>query len=94
MVDNLPRILHSSCKAVIKEGNWEIPPIFRFLQEAGKLSATEMRHTFNNGIGMVLAVPADAAQDVVSFLAAMDEKAYVIGEIVKRKKGEGQISWS
>ena len=94
IVDNLPRILHSSCKAVIKEGNWEVPPIFRFLQEAGKLSATEMRRTFNIGIGMVLAVPADAAQDVVSFLAAMDEKAYVIGEIIKRKKGEGQISWS
>jgi phosphoribosylformylglycinamidine cyclo-ligase len=94
MVDNLPRILHSSCKAIIREGSLEIPPIFDFLQGAGNLSAKEMKRTFNNGIGMVLAVPAPVAQDVISFLAAMDEKAYLIGEIVKRKKGEPQISWS
>jgi phosphoribosylformylglycinamidine cyclo-ligase len=93
IVDNLPRILHSSCKAIIREGSWETPPIFHFLKEAGKLSAKEMRRTFNNGIGMVLAVPADAAQDVLSFLGAMQENAYLIGEIEKRKKGEAQISW-
>ena len=93
MVDNLPRILHASCKAIIREGTWDIPPIFHFLQEAGNLSAAEMKRTFNNGIGMVLAIPADITQDVVSFLAAMDEKAYVIGEIAKREKGEAQIWW-
>ncbi len=93
IVDNLPRILPSSCKAVIQEGSWEVPAIFHFLQEGGKLSAKEMRRTFNNGIGMVLAVPAGIAQNVVEFLMAMQEKAYVIGDIAKRKKGEKQLSW-
>jgi len=93
IVDNLPRILPSSCKAVIQEGSWEVPVIFHFLQERGKLSNKEMRRTFNGGIGMILAVPAGVAQSVVEFLVAMKEKAYVIGNIAKRKKGERQLSW-
>jgi len=94
IVDNLPRILPSSCKAVIREGTWDVPPVFTFLQEGGKVSAQEMRRTFNNGIGMILVAPESAVQGIVEFLGAMDEKAYVIGDIVRRKKkGERQVSW-
>jgi phosphoribosylformylglycinamidine cyclo-ligase len=93
LVDNLPRILPSSCKAVVKNGSWEVPPVFQFLQEAGKLSTKEMRRTFNNGIGLILVVPADIVDNVVEFLAAMKEKAYVIGKIVSRKRGAQQVTW-
>jgi phosphoribosylformylglycinamidine cyclo-ligase len=93
IIDNLPRILPSPCGAVIQEGSWEVPPVFAFLQEAGKLSTREMRRTFNNGIGMILVTPETAAQDIVAFLAAMNEKAYVIGDIVKRKRGVKQLAW-
>lgn len=91
--ENLPRILPSSCKAVIHEGSWEVPPVFHFLREAGKLSALEMRRTFNNGIGMILVTPANAAQGIMEFLLAMNEKAYAIGEIVARKRGSKQLVW-
>jgi phosphoribosylformylglycinamidine cyclo-ligase len=94
IVDNLPRILPSTCKAMIHEGTWEVPPVFTFLQEGGKVSAQEMRRTFNNGIGMILVAPESAVQGIVEFLGAMDEKAYVIGDIVRRKKkGERQVAW-
>ena len=93
IIDNLPRILPSPCGTVIQEGSWEVPPVFAFLQEAGKLSTREMRRTFNNGIGMILVTPETAAQDIVAFLAAMNEKAYVIGDIVKRKRGVKQLAW-
>ncbi len=94
IVDNLPRILPSSCTAVIKDGSWEVPPVFTFLQEAGKVSPQEMRRTFNNGIGMILVAPESAAQGILEFLAAMDEKAYVIGDIIRRKrKAEPQVAW-
>ncbi len=92
IVDNLPRILPDSCKALIDKSSWEIPPVFTFLQEAGKLSSQEMMRTFNNGIGLILVVPERAAEGVVDFLAAMDEKSYVIGS-VERKKGSHQIAW-
>jgi phosphoribosylformylglycinamidine cyclo-ligase len=91
--ENLPRILPESCRALIQEGSWEALPVFAFLQEAGKLSKREMMRTFNNGIGLILVVPERAAEGIIEFLAAMDEKAYVIGSIVARKKGSHQIAW-
>jgi phosphoribosylformylglycinamidine cyclo-ligase len=94
IVDNLPRALPKSCKAVIEDGSWEMPPVFDFLQKEGKLSDREMQRTFNNGIGMILVVPADTATNIVEFLGAMNEKAYVIGEIVARKRGAKQVAWT
>ncbi len=93
ILDNLPRVLPSTCKAVIDDGSWEVPPIFGFLQKAGNLSVQEMRRTFNNGIGMILVTPANEAQRLVEFLSAMNEKAYLIGKVVGRKKGAKQLSW-
>jgi phosphoribosylformylglycinamidine cyclo-ligase len=93
IVENLPRILPSSCMGVIHKGSWEIPPIFTFLQEAGKISKREMMRTFNNGIGIILVVPQKDSEGVVEFLRAMDEKAYVIGSIVERERSSNQIAW-
>jgi len=94
MIDNLPRILPSTCKAVIQEGSWHVPSVFTFLQEAGNVSTDEMRRTFNNGIGMILVAPESAVQGILESLAAMDQKAYVIGDIVERKsEGEDQVLW-
>jgi phosphoribosylformylglycinamidine cyclo-ligase len=94
IVDNLPRVMPSSCGAVVEEGSWEVPPIFGFLQQAGKLSTEEMQRTFNNGIGMILVVPAGVATNIVEFLGAMQEKAWVMGEIVARKRGARQVDWA
>ena len=93
IVDNLPRILPTSCKAVIQKDAWEVPPVFEFLKEAGKLSVQEMRRTFNNGIGMILVMPETNVQAIIDFLTAMHEKAYVIGDIAERKKGTNQVVW-
>jgi len=94
IVDNLSRILPSSCMALIQKGSWEIPPIFTFLQDAGKLSKQEMMRTFNNGIGLILVVPEKATEGILELLAAMDEKAYVIGSIVERETASNQIAWT
>ncbi|MFO7913143.1 MAG: AIR synthase-related protein, partial [Desulfotignum sp.] len=68
-------------------------PIFRLLQNLGNVADTEMQRTFNNGIGMVMVVPEKCAQEVMDRLAAMEEKAYVIGEITARKDNEKKIHW-
>lgn len=93
IVDNLSRILPSPCMALIQKQSWEIPPIFTFLQKAGKLSNQEMMRTFNNGIGLILVVPEKATEGILEFLAAMDEKAYIMGSIVERETASNQIAW-
>ena len=52
-----------------------------------------MHRTFNNGIGMVLVVPEKAVQEVMDRLAAMDEKAYYIGDVETRTNNEIQTNW-
>ena len=91
ILENLPRVLPESCRAVIRRGSWDIPPVFPFLQKAGKLSEREMLRTFNSGLGMVLVVPADQADGVKERLLAMNQPAWIIGEVSARKPGEPAV---
>jgi len=91
-IDNLPRVLPQSCRATIYKGSWEIPPIFKFLQENGNVSEREMFRTFNQGIGMMVIAPSNEADDIVSRLKGLQEDAFIIGEInLKDKDGEGIV---
>ena len=91
--DNILRIVPKACSILIQSELWEEQPIFRFLQQAGKISDFEMRRTFNNGIGMVAVVPPDATADVLQRLDAMNEKAYLIGEILECKDSGNRLIW-
>ncbi len=93
ITDNLPRVIPKGCKAEILKNTWPIPPIFRILQEGGNVSEEEMLRTFNNGIGMILAVPLEQAEGIMSRLRILREKAYRIGEIIKAKPKENPIQY-
>jgi phosphoribosylformylglycinamidine cyclo-ligase len=91
--DNIVRVLPDACKAVLKTGSWDIPPIFNYLQKAGNIAEREMMRTFNNGIGLIAVVPEDKAQELLERLAAMDEKAYLLGEIAQRGNNDSKVEW-
>ncbi|MBW2440229.1 MAG: phosphoribosylformylglycinamidine cyclo-ligase [Deltaproteobacteria bacterium] len=91
--DNILRIIPQACHISIQGEIWDVPPIFSFLQQAGNVSDAEMRRTFNNGIGMIAVVPAEATDDVLQRLDAMNEKAYLIGEIMECKDSSQRITW-
>ncbi len=89
--DNLSRILPQSTKAVIHKDSWEVPAIFRFIQEKGRVPQEEMYRTFNCGIGMVIVLPPEEIDDALLQLKALGEKAYVIGEVVQRKDDQPSV---
>ncbi len=92
--DNTLRIIPQACGIEFRRDSWDVPPIFTFLQKAGDVQEPEMLRVFNNGIGLVAVVPENAAQDVLARLSAMDEKAYVIGEIVERRPDDAdRVKW-
>ena len=91
--DNILRIVPGACEISIQAEIWDVPPIFTFLQQAGNVSDAEMRRTFNNGIGMIAIVPADATDDVLQRLEAMNEKAYLIGEIMECTDSSKRVTW-
>jgi phosphoribosylformylglycinamidine cyclo-ligase len=79
--DKVARVLPGPCQARIEKGSWDVPPIFRFLQEHGKLSEGEMHRVFNSGIGFVLIVPAATMADILELLHGLGQHAYHIGSI-------------
>jgi len=83
LLENVPRVLPNGCKAVINKSSWMMNDIFRIIQIAGNIDETEMYRTFNCGIGMVLAVPENEAEEVLIRLSGLNERAFVIGEIGK-----------
>ena len=84
--ENIPRILSKGQGIEVKEGSWEILPVFRLLEKYGKVPHREMFNIFNMGIGMVLAVNEEDAPKTIEILTKAGEKASVIGKIVE---GEG-----
>ena len=85
LTENVPRILGSQFAARIDSAKWEMPPLFRWLQQAGNITADEMHRVFNCGIGMVLIVAADNADAATDILAEQGETVYRIGVIEKRE---------
>ncbi len=83
LLENIPRILPHGCKAVINRDSWVMPPIFIILRQGASLDERELFRTFNCGIGMVLAVPENEAEEVLIRLSGLNEQAFVIGEVGK-----------
>lgn len=84
--ENIPRILKDGMGLEIKEGSWEILPVFKLLEKYGKIPHREMFNIYNMGIGMVLAVDESEAQKAIDILTAAGEKATVIGKITDSGK--------
>lgn len=80
--DNIPRVLPEGCSVEIDTAAWPKPPVFALLQAWGSVAWPEMYRTFNMGIGMILAVPAEAAADVQRRLEEQSEVSYIIGRVV------------
>ena len=79
--ENIPRVLHEGQGLEIKEGTWEILPVFKMLEKWGGVPHREMFNIFNMGIGMVAIVDQQDAAKVISILENCGEKASVIGKV-------------
>lgn len=84
--DNIPRVLPEQCSAEINTEAWAKPVIFELLQQWGQVEWPEMYRTFNMGIGMILAVPPEQAEDIQRFLSGKGELSYRIGVVTKGDK--------
>jgi len=79
--ENIPRVLPDNTQAVIDESSWQWPAVFDWLQSAGNVSRHEMYRTFNRGVGMVIALPAQEVDKAIELMNAKGEKAWKIGMI-------------
>jgi phosphoribosylformylglycinamidine cyclo-ligase len=85
--ENIPRMLPENIKAVVNKGSYEIPPIFRLMQEKGGIEEQMMYNTYNMGLGMVLAVDPGDAEAALAAIEASGEKAYIVGSAEAGDRG-------
>ncbi len=81
LLENLPRVMPEGTRAEIDCHAWPRPAIFDWLQQQGNVTVEEMHRTFNCGVGMVLCVAADDANQTIELLQQLGEQAWQIGTI-------------
>ncbi|MEI7027984.1 phosphoribosylformylglycinamidine cyclo-ligase [Paenibacillus sp. y28] len=90
-IENIPRVLPANVNVHIEGGSWPVLPIFKLMQREGAVSGRDMFRTFNMGIGMVLIVPADQAEEAMMIASELGESVYRIGEVTA---GEQVVTFS
>lgn len=83
LIENPPRAITEGLVARFDWSAWTLPPVFEWLQQTGGVSATEMRRTFNCGLGLVLIVSPNDVAEVLEGLVRSEEDAFVVGELAK-----------
>ena len=91
LYENVPRMLPEGTKAVIDTATWELPVVFRWLAEAGKVEYHDMARTLNCGLGMVIACAPDKAEELKASISANGETVYVIGTVQKRDVSDSDV---
>ncbi len=89
--DNIPRVLPKSVNAEIDRSAWEVPTIFKFIQNQGKVDRDEMYRVFNMGIGFVVIVAKRDLVKATNILKAAHQPYSVIGVC---RKGTGVVTYA
>ncbi|POZ63989.1 phosphoribosylformylglycinamidine cyclo-ligase [Chromobacterium alticapitis] len=90
ITENTPRVLPENTVAQIDAKSWELPKLFQWLQREGNVDIQEMYRTFNCGIGMVVVVAPEHAEQAMAALREAGETVYRIGQVRARVGDEHQ----
>jgi phosphoribosylformylglycinamidine cyclo-ligase len=93
ITENLPRVFPAGCAPVVRRGSWPVLPVFHAIQERGHVAAEEMYRVFNMGIGLVLIVPHDQADGVMTRATQLGDRAFRIGEVVVQQRTQGAVTY-
>ena len=95
LVDNPTRMFAAGAKLKLQIDlrAWQPPPLFSMLARLGNVAPEEMRRTFNMGIGMIVAVPAGAADAAQSILELEGEKVFTIGSVQRSDQVDAPVEF-
>lgn len=79
---NVPRILPEGLAARLDPSRWPLPSVMRWLAVSAGMAESEVRATFNGGLGLVVAVPRAAVSPTIAAFAAEGLEARLVGAVV------------
>lgn len=89
--ENIPRVLPENTKVILDGAAWQRPAIYDWLQAKGNVDWHEMHLTFNCGLGMIVVLPEDKAQEAIDILNAEGETATLVGRIEAANEGDALV---
>ncbi|TVZ49219.1 phosphoribosylformylglycinamidine cyclo-ligase [Azospirillum brasilense] len=92
LIENIPRVLPDGLGVTLDASTWPLPPVFHWLMKTGGLTPLDMARTFNTGLGMVVVVPADKAQQAAEILAQGGETVFTVGTVHAVKDGDARVT--
>jgi phosphoribosylformylglycinamidine cyclo-ligase len=81
LLENIPRVLPLNVAAHLDTSRWQWPEVMTWVKNEAQLADEEMHRTFNCGIGMVVCVAQDQADQALNILTQHGETAWIIGDI-------------
>jgi phosphoribosylformylglycinamidine cyclo-ligase len=87
LTDNIPRVLTDSLQVHLERHRWPRDPVFEWLAKTGHISEPEMHRTFNCGIGMIVIVARERADEALRLLADQGESALLLGQVQRGDRG-------
>ena len=91
LLENLPRSIPKHLSVEIDSQSWQMPEIFEWLKNEGKILQHDMYRIFNCGIGMVLIVNKELVNDILNEISSNKLDSYVIGEVKDKTQKESVI---
>ncbi|PIK51511.1 putative trifunctional purine biosynthetic protein adenosine-3-lik e, partial [Apostichopus japonicus] len=89
--ENIPRVLPENVKVELDASQWTVPAVFGWLSQSGNIDEQEMSRTFNCGIGAVLIVKAENANEIQSLIEVNSETVWRIGSVKSCSKNDQQV---
>ena len=91
LTENLPRVIPDNVQVNIETQSWELPAIFKWLQNEGNIESEEMFRTFNCGVGMVVCVAEKDKDAAIQCLKTSGEIAWEIGKVEVKQEGNERV---
>jgi phosphoribosylformylglycinamidine cyclo-ligase len=92
---NLPRVLPEGL-GVRVSAQWARPPVFELVQQGGGVTESEMRRTFNGGMGFLFVVDSKEAAQACATLSSLGETPVTLGEVIRvplDRAFEERVEW-
>lgn len=80
-IENLPRALKKGLGMKIYRDSYEVPAIFKFIEEEGQIDHDEMYQVFNMGVGLAIIVDDADKEKVLDLI----DDAFILGEVTDQE---------
>lgn len=87
VIENIPRVIPNGLGIDINKNSWEKPSIFKMIEKFNSIDEIELHKSFNMGIGLVIIVDSDKANEITNYINDNKEQAYIIGKVVNAHEG-------